>query len=186
MHKLLFLTVVGFPKQITKDGLDVTFATNHFGPFLLTNLLLGEVPQFPINWVQWSIGSWAPSKDHCLCVFFSITDLLKRSAPARIVSVSSVNHKKGVVDFSHFHGENLKYGADQAYNHSKLHSLICTNELARRLKGTGGWPAPTRSDTPGSAALLNLFGFELTTFVLWVQVKIFLYFFSLCCLRICF
>lgn len=41
-------TLVGFPRQITKDGLDVTFATNHLGPFLLTNLLLGEAPQFPI------------------------------------------------------------------------------------------------------------------------------------------
>lgn len=95
--------ISGFPRQITKDGLDATFATNHFGPFLLTNLLL---------------------------------DLLKRSAPARIVSLSSVNHWKGVVDFSHFHGENLKYGWDQAYNHSKLHNIICTNELARRLQGT--------------------------------------------------
>ncbi|XP_069007869.1 retinol dehydrogenase 12 [Embiotoca jacksoni] len=96
--------VSGLPRQITKDGLEASFATNHLGPFLLTNLLL---------------------------------DLLKRSAPARIVTVSSVNHKKGQVDFSHFHGMNLVYHMDQVYNHTKLHNIICTNELARRLQDTG-------------------------------------------------
>ncbi|XP_028261329.1 retinol dehydrogenase 11 [Parambassis ranga] len=96
--------VSGLPRQITKDGFEVSFATNHLGPFLLTNLLL---------------------------------DLMKRSAPARIVTLSSVNHKKGQVDFSHFRGENLVYGMDKVYNHTKLHNIICTNELARRLQGTG-------------------------------------------------
>ncbi|XP_061583799.1 retinol dehydrogenase 12 [Cololabis saira] len=96
--------VSGLPRQMTKDGFDASFATNHLGPFLLTNLLL---------------------------------DLIKRSAPARIVTVSSVNHKKGKVDFSHFHGENLVYFMDEVYNHTKLHNIICTNELARRLEGTG-------------------------------------------------
>ncbi|XP_017278253.1 retinol dehydrogenase 11 [Kryptolebias marmoratus] len=96
--------VSGLPKEITKDGFEASFATNHLGPFLLTNLLL---------------------------------DLMKRSAPARIVTVSSVNHKKGRVDFSHFHGENLVYYMDQVYNHTKLHNIICTNELARKLQNTG-------------------------------------------------
>lgn len=66
-----------------------------------------------------------------------ISDLMKRSSPARIVTVSSVNHKKGRVDFAHFHGENLTYYMDHVYNHTKLHNTICTNELARRLQGTG-------------------------------------------------
>ncbi|XP_045932402.1 retinol dehydrogenase 12 isoform X1 [Micropterus dolomieu] len=96
--------VSGLPRQITEDGLEVSFATNHLGPFLLTNLLL---------------------------------DLMKHSAPARIVTLSSVNHKKGKVDFSHFHGENLTYHMDTVYNHTKLHNVICTSELARRLQGTG-------------------------------------------------
>ncbi|KAM6979565.1 retinol dehydrogenase 12 [Aplochiton taeniatus] len=93
----------GLPRGITKDGLEVSFATNHVGPFLLTNLLL---------------------------------DLMKRSAPARIVNVSSVNHWRGKVDFSHFRGENLVYTMDEVYNHTKLHNVLCTVELARRLKGT--------------------------------------------------
>nr|XP_061814534.1 retinol dehydrogenase 13-like [Nerophis lumbriciformis] len=96
--------VSGLPRQITKDGFDVSFATNHLGPFLLTNQLL---------------------------------DLMKASAPARIVTISSVNHKKGEVDFSHFRGENVTYNLDRVYNNTKLHNIICTNEFARRLQGTG-------------------------------------------------
>ncbi|KAK9955146.1 hypothetical protein ABG768_015036 [Culter alburnus] len=94
----------GLPSKITADGLEITFATNHIGPFLLTSLLL---------------------------------DLLKKSAPARIVNVSSMNHWKGEVDFSHFRGDNLSNVMDAAYNHTKLHNVIWTNELARRLQGTG-------------------------------------------------
>ncbi|XP_071372669.1 retinol dehydrogenase 12 isoform X1 [Centroberyx affinis] len=96
--------VSGLPRGITKDGLEVSFATNHLGPFLLTRLLL---------------------------------DLMKSSAPARIINVSSVNHWKGKVDFSHFRGDNLTYKFDVVYNHTKLHNVICTNELARRLQNTG-------------------------------------------------
>ncbi|MBN3290928.1 RDH13 dehydrogenase, partial [Polypterus senegalus] len=94
----------GLPKRITSEGLEVSFATNHVGAYLLTNLLL---------------------------------DLIKRSAPARIVNVSSVNHKQGVVDFSHYRGENLSYSMDTVYNHTKLHNILFTNELARRIQGTG-------------------------------------------------
>ncbi|TRY95107.1 hypothetical protein DNTS_003835 [Danionella cerebrum] len=94
----------GLPRKITDDGLEITFATNHIGPFLLTHLLL---------------------------------DLLKKSAPARIVNISSMNHWKGEVDFAHFRGENLNHLMDAAYNHTKLHNIIWTNELAQRLQGTG-------------------------------------------------
>ncbi|XP_077913555.1 retinol dehydrogenase 11-like [Halichoerus grypus] len=33
--------ICGFPKTLTPEGLDLTFATNYVGPFLLTNLLQG-------------------------------------------------------------------------------------------------------------------------------------------------
>ncbi|XP_045302535.1 retinol dehydrogenase 12-like isoform X1 [Leopardus geoffroyi] len=35
----------GFPKTLTQEGLDLTFATNYVGPFLLTNLLRGALQQ---------------------------------------------------------------------------------------------------------------------------------------------
>jgi len=34
--------LTGLPSKITADGLEITFATNHIGPFLLTSLLLGQ------------------------------------------------------------------------------------------------------------------------------------------------
>jgi len=35
--------VMGTPRQVTGDGLDLQLATNHFGPFLLTGLLLPQL-----------------------------------------------------------------------------------------------------------------------------------------------
>ena len=35
--------VAKFRPQLTPDGLGVSFATNHLGPFLLTNLLLDQL-----------------------------------------------------------------------------------------------------------------------------------------------
>jgi NAD(P)-dependent dehydrogenase (short-subunit alcohol dehydrogenase family) len=35
--------VMGIPRQVTPDGLDLQLATNHFGPFLLTGLLLPQL-----------------------------------------------------------------------------------------------------------------------------------------------
>lgn len=32
-----------FSKQTTEDGLEITMATNQFGPFLLTHLLIGKL-----------------------------------------------------------------------------------------------------------------------------------------------
>jgi Dehydrogenases with different specificities (related to short-chain alcohol dehydrogenases) len=31
-----------FGSKVTEDGLELTMATNHFGPFLLTHLLIGK------------------------------------------------------------------------------------------------------------------------------------------------
>lgn len=35
-------TAETFTKKVSEDGLELTMATNHYGPFLLTHLLIGE------------------------------------------------------------------------------------------------------------------------------------------------
>ena len=85
------------------DGIEMTFALNHLGYFLLTTLLL---------------------------------DLLKDSAPARIVNVSSSSHGSP----GKFRLEELpkpgSNGGYRAYGRSKLCNILFTYELARRLEGS--------------------------------------------------
>lgn len=65
-----------------------------------------------------------------------LLERLKASAPARVVTVSSMLHKKGRIDFESFRGAK-KYSAQAAYNQSKLANVLFAVELARRLEGTG-------------------------------------------------
>lgn len=65
-----------------------------------------------------------------------LLDLLKASAPARIVNVSSSAHKGGKIDFGNLQHEK-KYARMRAYSDSKLALNLFTFELARRLDGTG-------------------------------------------------
>lgn len=65
-----------------------------------------------------------------------LLDRLKVSAPARIVTVSSNAQSLGRIDFEDLQGE-TRYSGQDAYNQSKLASVMFTYELARRLAGTG-------------------------------------------------
>ncbi|MPZ51603.1 MAG: SDR family NAD(P)-dependent oxidoreductase [Acidimicrobiia bacterium] len=96
--------VVMFHRQVTPEGLETTFAANHLGPFLLTNLL---------------------------------RDPLAKSAPARVITVSSSGHK---------HVRNLPWNdlstAQQfrplrVYQTTKLLNVLFTAELSRRLAASG-------------------------------------------------
>jgi len=95
--------VVRLKREVTDDGLEMTFAVNHLAYFLLTNLLL---------------------------------DLVKASAPARIISVASAAHQGGKINFDDLQAE-TKYSPWRAYQQSKLANVLFTRELARRLEGTG-------------------------------------------------
>ncbi len=102
-------------RRLTVDGIEATFAINHLGYFLLTNLL------------------W---------------DLLVRSAPARIVTVASVGHRRGTLDFDDL-GYEQGYAIMKAYTRSKLANVLFAAELARRLEGTG---VTSNSLHPGAVA----------------------------------
>ncbi len=90
-------------RTLTEKGIEKTFAVNHLGSFLLTNLLL---------------------------------DLLRASAPARIVTVASVAHTRGDLDFDDLNFDR-GYRIMRAYSRSKLANVLFTRALARRLEGSG-------------------------------------------------
>lgn len=65
-----------------------------------------------------------------------LLDLIVRSAPARIVNVSSIGHYYGTMDFNDL-GFAKRYTTVAAYERSKLGNMLFTRELARRLNGRG-------------------------------------------------
>ena len=65
-----------------------------------------------------------------------LLDLLKSSAPARVVNVSSSSHRKARINFDDLLGHR-GYRGMRAYGQSKLGNVLFTYELARRLEGTG-------------------------------------------------
>ena len=65
-----------------------------------------------------------------------LLDVLKASAPARIISVSSGAHASADLDLDDLQLEQ-RYSQQRAYGNSKLANLLFTFELARRLEGTG-------------------------------------------------
>jgi NAD(P)-dependent dehydrogenase (short-subunit alcohol dehydrogenase family) len=69
---------------------------------------------------------------------FALTGLLldRLAVGARIVTMSSIGHLDGVMDFDDLQSER-HYDPEQAYSQSKLANLLFTYELDRRLRAAG-------------------------------------------------
>lgn len=95
-------------RQISPDGIELTFALNHLSHFLLTALLLDRLKETASQYGE-----------------------------ARILNVSSISHAAGKIDFSNLQSDQSygRFGFD-AYTNSKLANVMFTFELARRLQGT--------------------------------------------------
>jgi NAD(P)-dependent dehydrogenase (short-subunit alcohol dehydrogenase family) len=92
-------------RQLSADGIELTWAVNHLAPFLLTNELL---------------------------------DLLRASAPARIITTSSGAHNGAQIGFADLNAERRYAGMGfSRYSETKLANILFTTELARRLAGSG-------------------------------------------------
>jgi NAD(P)-dependent dehydrogenase (short-subunit alcohol dehydrogenase family) len=65
-----------------------------------------------------------------------LLDMLKASAPARVVNVASGSHVGARINFGDLQGEK-RYWGFRAYGQSKLANILFTYELARRFEGTG-------------------------------------------------
>lgn len=108
--------VMWHPPARTPDGYDLTFATNHLGPFAFTGLLL---------------------------------DLMRRCSDSRIVTVSSIAHRRADFDLTDMEAPR-RYRAQVAYGRSKLANLLFALELQRRLHHNGH-PMSALAAHPGNA-----------------------------------
>jgi len=99
------------PFSLSKDGIEIQFATNYLGHFHLTNLLLDTMKITAKN-----------------C-----------GKEGRIIIVSSEGHRmpyKGGIMFDKLNDEKC-YNSFYAYGQSKLANILHVKELARRLKEGG-------------------------------------------------
>ncbi|KAF2360253.1 Short-chain dehydrogenase/reductase SDR [Trinorchestia longiramus] len=65
-----------------------------------------------------------------------LLDKIKASQPSRIVTVSSVAHARGAINFSDLNSEE-NYDASAAYDQSKLANVMFTLRLAKELEDSG-------------------------------------------------
>ena len=63
-------------------------------------------------------------------------DLLKTTPDSRIINLSSIAHKRGIIDFENLNSEK-GYSKMKAYSQSKLACLIFAYELQRRISKSG-------------------------------------------------
>ncbi|KAH6804298.1 Rossmann-fold superfamily protein [Perilla frutescens var. frutescens] len=92
---------------LSKDNIELQFATNHLGHFLLTNLLLDAMK----------------------------TTATQSNIEGRIINVSSMGHK--FVNKEGIQFDKINQDTRYKYGQSKLANILHSNELARRLKEEG-------------------------------------------------
>lgn len=82
---------------------------------------------------------------------FALTNLLLPQIRDRVVTVSSIGHRMGTIDFDDLNWERRPYKPMPAYGQSKLANLLFTSELQRRLTEVGSSVIATAAH-PGLAA----------------------------------
>jgi NAD(P)-dependent dehydrogenase (short-subunit alcohol dehydrogenase family) len=82
---------------------------------------------------------------------FALTNLLLPRIRGRVVTVSSVGHRAGSIEFDDLDWRRRRYRAMAAYGQSKLANLLFTAELQRRLAESGS-PVLATAAHPGLAA----------------------------------
>ncbi|MBC7724956.1 MAG: SDR family NAD(P)-dependent oxidoreductase [Burkholderiaceae bacterium] len=82
---------------------------------------------------------------------FALTNLLLPQVTGRVVTISSLAHRAGKIDFDDLHWTTRTYRRWEAYGQSKLANLLFTLELQRRLTAAGS-PVLSMAAHPGWAA----------------------------------
>ncbi|OVA14379.1 Short-chain dehydrogenase/reductase SDR [Macleaya cordata] len=105
--------IMACPFQLSLDGIELQYATNHLGHFLLTNLLLDKLK----------------------------TTAKETGIEGRIINVSSSAHrrysKNSSINDLKIINHPIKYKGYDAYCRSKLANILHANELARVLQEEG-------------------------------------------------
>ncbi|XP_043802666.1 retinol dehydrogenase 13-like [Apis laboriosa] len=105
-----------------------------------------------------------------------LLDVLKSSAPSRIINVSSSAHKRGKIKLDDLNSEK-NYEPGEAYAQSKLANILFTKELANKLKGTGVTvnavhPGIVRTEIMRHMGIYQYyFGRLLTDLLTWIFIK---------------
>ncbi|XP_020524003.1 short-chain dehydrogenase TIC 32, chloroplastic isoform X2 [Amborella trichopoda] len=138
------------PYQLSDDGIEMQFATNHLGHFLLTNLLLEKLKNTAKT----------------------------TGIEGRIVNLSSIAHLHTYHEGIRFDKINDQsgYSDKKSYGQSKLANILHAKELARRLKEEGA-NVTANAVHPGlimtnlmrhSFILMNIL--KVFTYILWKTV----------------
>lgn len=77
--------------------------------------------------------------------------ILEETQGSRIVTVSSIAHNPGIIDFDDLHGERKRYNKWAFYSQSKIANLTFSLELSRRLETVGSGVSAIASH-PGYSA----------------------------------
>jgi len=132
-------------KQLTKQGVELTFASNHLGHFLLTNLLLDKLKE------------GGPSR------------VVNVSSTLHDYASSGPKGVELTLDTYNF--DSIPYDMTGAYRFSKLANVLFTYELSRRLEGTA---IISNAMCPGFVPESN-FGRELPGWLRWVFKNVMYY-----------
>lgn len=130
------------PAGKTADGFETQFGVNHLGHYLLTALL------------------WPALEQRAAA-----------GADVRVVSVSSIVHHGGRIDFDNLRLEK-PYSAYREYQQSKLATLVFALELNRRLRAVGS-PIKSVAAHPGVSAteLQRHFSPLVAAIVRWIAMS---------------
>lgn len=91
-----------------------------------------------------------------------LLDLLKKSAPSRIVNLTSIMNALGKVDIDDLQGKK-DYDPFSSYSNTKLMNILFTKELARKIEGTGVATCCVHPGAAGTEIFRDLWGTQLFT-----------------------
>lgn len=113
----------------------VAYSEKHAGLDILINNAGVMVPPYSKTEDGFELQFGTNHLGHFALTGLMLPMLLKSDA-GRIVTVSSVAHRSGKIDFDDLTWDQRGYKAAQAYGDSKIANLYFTSELARMLKDT--------------------------------------------------